>query len=405
MHGTIKFYNQEKGFGVITESEKKEYFFYINKVLNAPEKIDPNDKVEFIGFETPRGLNAKDITFKVKINCHVCNSINADDDEKCGNPKCGFTLKYAKGYSANISDKEASQYKKELEKAKKKFEPVGIMNDSKRGTSNILNGKIISYNDIEGEGLIRGSDALKYSFIIEDTDFPLEVEVGKHIEFCKDGISLIAKNIVIKDNIILEKDTTSSEKKRQPTIKINDETIFLSQITSYKLDIKFNSIQQPHYGEDYDEHIRSYHSYVDISDACYDEFYHQNQIDRCICEKQIIDKVYFTKDYHTNKIIFNKEVFLKALNIYKDSIVINYFIIIKYSNGKSQSFNMGYFGLSKYINIYNKSEIIDITGCPSFIINIPTVANDLAEINKKYEKSNAVYKKANEVILELDSLI
>lgn len=229
MIGTIKFYNEAKGFGQIVGENKNEYFFHISKVLNAPEKIHPNDKVEFVSFETSKGLNAKDIIFKVKINCHVCNWTNTDDEEKCGNPKCGFTLKYAKGYSANISDEEAKQYKKELEKAKEKFEPLGLKKDSKRGTSNILNGKIISYAEIQGEGFIRGEDALKYFFNIEDINKPLEIKIGQFVKF--NSYSDDSKPTAIK--IFLIQNTESKDTK----LKINNETILTKYIVGYKLHI------------------------------------------------------------------------------------------------------------------------------------------------------------------------
>jgi len=118
MNGKIKFYNEEKKFGVIIGKDKDEYFFFVDKVINAPEKIYKNDKVKFDGFSTKKGLNAKNITFEVKVKCHVCNWINTEDAKNCSNPKCGFTLRYAKGIYTDISTKETEQYKKDLHSAK-----------------------------------------------------------------------------------------------------------------------------------------------------------------------------------------------------------------------------------------------------------------------------------------------
>lgn len=118
MTGKVKFYSDAKGFGQIIGEDENEYFFHIKKVFNKPEKIFPNDKVEFIGFNTEKGLNARDVTFKAKVVCHACNCINTDDISNC--QECGFTLKYAKnGMHVEISEEEVRQYKQKLKMAKK----------------------------------------------------------------------------------------------------------------------------------------------------------------------------------------------------------------------------------------------------------------------------------------------
>ena len=204
MIGKIKFYNEAKGFGQIVDEDKNEYFFHISKVLNTPEKIYPNDKVEFVGFETSKGLNAKDITFKAKINCHVCNWTNTDDEQNCINPKCGFTLKYAKGYRVGVSDEEVRQYKKELEKAKNNYKKKQVKNSDETKSNNkpnikIIKGKIIFFDELKGFGFIRGGDGKKYYFHISNTDKPLEITNGLFIIFieCSGAKGLYADDILI----------------------------------------------------------------------------------------------------------------------------------------------------------------------------------------------------------------
>lgn len=63
MLGKIKFYNEDKGYGIIYTDERNEYFFHLSKIKNKPEQIDKDDIVEFEGFSTIKGLNAKNIVF------------------------------------------------------------------------------------------------------------------------------------------------------------------------------------------------------------------------------------------------------------------------------------------------------------------------------------------------------
>ncbi|MFI5221033.1 MAG: cold-shock protein [Bacteroidia bacterium] len=59
MQGTVKFYNESKGYGFITDDDtKKDYFVHSSGVL---EKIHNNDKVSFELGEGKRGPMAVDV--------------------------------------------------------------------------------------------------------------------------------------------------------------------------------------------------------------------------------------------------------------------------------------------------------------------------------------------------------
>ena len=57
--GTVKFFNNAKGFGFVIEDEtKKEYFMHISGVI---DEINEGDEVEFELAEGRKGLNAVDV--------------------------------------------------------------------------------------------------------------------------------------------------------------------------------------------------------------------------------------------------------------------------------------------------------------------------------------------------------
>ena len=57
--GTVKFFNESKGFGFIIEDEsKKEYFVHISGIVGT---INEGDQVEFELKEGRKGLNAVDV--------------------------------------------------------------------------------------------------------------------------------------------------------------------------------------------------------------------------------------------------------------------------------------------------------------------------------------------------------
>jgi CspA family cold shock protein len=58
--GTVKFFNESKGYGFITEDNSKEDFFVHVTGLNGIQ-IQQNDKVEFDTQEGKKGINAVNV--------------------------------------------------------------------------------------------------------------------------------------------------------------------------------------------------------------------------------------------------------------------------------------------------------------------------------------------------------
>tara|TARA_A100001234_G_scaffold201566_1_gene194362 strand:+ start:256 stop:447 length:192 start_codon:yes stop_codon:yes gene_type:complete len=57
--GTVKFFNQSKGFGFIIDDESKtEYFVHVSGLI---DEINENDAVEFELQEGRKGLNAVNV--------------------------------------------------------------------------------------------------------------------------------------------------------------------------------------------------------------------------------------------------------------------------------------------------------------------------------------------------------
>ena len=57
--GTVKFFNESKGFGFIIDGEtKKEYFVHVTGVI---DQIQENDEVTFELSEGRKGLNAVNV--------------------------------------------------------------------------------------------------------------------------------------------------------------------------------------------------------------------------------------------------------------------------------------------------------------------------------------------------------
>ncbi len=61
MEGTVKFFNDMKGFGFITGEDGKEYFVHMSG-LNEGVKIAENDKVTFDVQEGDRGPKAGNVS-------------------------------------------------------------------------------------------------------------------------------------------------------------------------------------------------------------------------------------------------------------------------------------------------------------------------------------------------------
>jgi len=57
--GTVKFFNQSKGFGFITPDDGSKDVFVHANALN--DEINEGDKVEFEVVESPKGLNATNV--------------------------------------------------------------------------------------------------------------------------------------------------------------------------------------------------------------------------------------------------------------------------------------------------------------------------------------------------------
>lgn len=58
--GTVKFFNETKGFGFISEDESsKEYFVHVSGLV---DEIREGDNVEFELTEGKKGLNATNVT-------------------------------------------------------------------------------------------------------------------------------------------------------------------------------------------------------------------------------------------------------------------------------------------------------------------------------------------------------
>jgi CspA family cold shock protein len=59
MEGTVKFFNEAKGFGFVKEQEtEKEYFVHVSGLV---DKIRENDKITFELNEGKKGLNAVNV--------------------------------------------------------------------------------------------------------------------------------------------------------------------------------------------------------------------------------------------------------------------------------------------------------------------------------------------------------
>lgn len=59
--GIIKFFNDSKGFGFITDNASEEEYFVHITALNGQE-VKKGDEVTFEVRETPRGLNAVNVS-------------------------------------------------------------------------------------------------------------------------------------------------------------------------------------------------------------------------------------------------------------------------------------------------------------------------------------------------------
>jgi|TARA_B100000809_G_C15022476_1_gene488953 CspA family cold shock protein len=59
MEGTVKFFNESKGFGFIVDNESnEEYFVHVSGLI---DEVREDDKVEFELKEGRKGMNAVDV--------------------------------------------------------------------------------------------------------------------------------------------------------------------------------------------------------------------------------------------------------------------------------------------------------------------------------------------------------
>lgn len=76
--GTVKWYSQKKKYGFIIDENDNEYFFHAekNKDKSIKNNIDIRDIVQFVPFESKKGLRAKNIKILIKgeANKFVCPS-------------------------------------------------------------------------------------------------------------------------------------------------------------------------------------------------------------------------------------------------------------------------------------------------------------------------------------------
>ena len=61
MNGTVKFFNEEKGFGFIAAEDGTEYFVHMTGLADGV-RITDNDEVSFELEEGDRGLKAVNVT-------------------------------------------------------------------------------------------------------------------------------------------------------------------------------------------------------------------------------------------------------------------------------------------------------------------------------------------------------
>ena len=59
--GKVKKWFEDKGFGFIT-SQGKDYFVHVTKLADGTERLAPEQEVEFYTVDTPKGVQAIDVS-------------------------------------------------------------------------------------------------------------------------------------------------------------------------------------------------------------------------------------------------------------------------------------------------------------------------------------------------------
>ncbi|MDD3175462.1 MAG: cold shock domain-containing protein [Candidatus Nanoarchaeia archaeon] len=62
MNGTVKFFNESKGFGFVTADDGKEYFVHISGLASSDLRLKENDPVTFDVEEGERGPKAVNVS-------------------------------------------------------------------------------------------------------------------------------------------------------------------------------------------------------------------------------------------------------------------------------------------------------------------------------------------------------
>jgi CspA family cold shock protein len=62
MKGTVKWFNDQKGFGFITADDGKDHFVHFSAIQeDGYKKLEEGQRVEFESTTTPKGLQAQDV--------------------------------------------------------------------------------------------------------------------------------------------------------------------------------------------------------------------------------------------------------------------------------------------------------------------------------------------------------
>ena len=73
--GSVKYYNEKKGYGFIAGEDEKDYFVHCSNLTAGKNSgLNKNDKVEFIPGKNQKGNNATEVT--------VTESAKSNDHEK-----------------------------------------------------------------------------------------------------------------------------------------------------------------------------------------------------------------------------------------------------------------------------------------------------------------------------------
>jgi cold shock protein len=81
MHGTVKWFSHERGYGFITDDCDKDYYFAVHDVVGA-DLPHSGDEVEFDAVKTARGMRAQGVRITSKVS-----RARGDERETCDH--CG----------------------------------------------------------------------------------------------------------------------------------------------------------------------------------------------------------------------------------------------------------------------------------------------------------------------------